>query len=291
MWKSWLATWLLWPMLVASHVGISRGLTQDTPIRFMPSNTFGSESPEDDEEASERWIETDRNSFTLAPTAVEPGRLIAETSYSLQVLEQSDFKHSFPELLLRYGLLERVELRLGWNYETGPESEVVEGDIADFFSADVEQQMLYGTKLQMTRQRGWKPSSIVILQGITPTIASASTTRLRTGVAWGWRLPNYWVVNAAMRYGTEVEAEDRFNIWAPSVVVRIPFGERRRWFTHLEYFSLNSSGKEDNFAAQVVDTGLHWIPTPNSEVGFLIGTGLNRDSPEMLVNVGIAFRF
>src|SRR5262249_57778444 len=31
--------------------------------------------------------------------------------------------HSFPELLLRYGLTKRLELRLGWNYEVGSGNE------------------------------------------------------------------------------------------------------------------------------------------------------------------------
>ncbi len=48
---------------------------------------------------------------------------------------------SFPELLLRYGIGDRFELRLGWNYETGREVVPGTGTIGGFFAANAEQQM------------------------------------------------------------------------------------------------------------------------------------------------------
>lgn len=34
---------------------------------------------------------------------------------------------SFPELLVRYGMTEKIELRLGWNFEVGGAGDVVSG--------------------------------------------------------------------------------------------------------------------------------------------------------------------
>jgi hypothetical protein len=64
-------------------------------------------------------IETDRDSFTPAISTAGRGRLIVESAYSFLDNRHVPETHSFPELLLRYGVAERVELRLGWNYEVG----------------------------------------------------------------------------------------------------------------------------------------------------------------------------
>jgi hypothetical protein len=46
-------------------------------------------------------------------------RLVLESSYTFQDNPGVPPTHSFPELLVRYGVMERLELRLGWNYEAG----------------------------------------------------------------------------------------------------------------------------------------------------------------------------
>ena len=80
-----------------------------------------------------------------------------------------------------YGIGDRFELRLGWNYETGRERLPGAGDIAGFFGANAEQQMYYGFKGVVTKQSGWMPGSAVLVQGHTPTGGPQSVTQLR---AW-----------------------------------------------------------------------------------------------------------
>ncbi len=58
-------------------------------------------------------IETDRDSFTPATTIAGWRRLIVESAYSFIDNRGVKETHSYPELLLRYGLTERLELRLG----------------------------------------------------------------------------------------------------------------------------------------------------------------------------------
>ena len=76
---------------------------------------------ESDSETQERedFIETDRNSFTFAPMTPRDGRLIFESAYSYINIGKEGPKHSFPESVFRYGIGDRLELRLGYNFETG----------------------------------------------------------------------------------------------------------------------------------------------------------------------------
>lgn len=64
-------------------------------------------------------LETDRDAFTFAPTTAGGGTSILETSYSFLDNRIGPETHSVPEVLVRRGLGDRVEARLGFNYEAG----------------------------------------------------------------------------------------------------------------------------------------------------------------------------
>ena len=64
-------------------------------------------------------LETDRDAFTFAPTAAGADTSILEASYSFIDNRTGPESHSFPEVLVRRGIGETVEARLGFNYEAG----------------------------------------------------------------------------------------------------------------------------------------------------------------------------
>lgn len=243
-------------------------------------------------------IETDRDSFTPATTTAGRRRLVVESAYSF--LDNRGFKetHSLPELLLRYGLTDRVELRLGWNYEVGGEAADVsgaeggEGRLAGPGRLVREYTLSYGLKVGLTDPAGWVPRTAVIVQGFTPTGGSGgvptATQLVATGVA-GWELPNRWRFDAAVRYGTASEGGDRYNQWAPSAVLRVPVGER--WAVHGEYFGIATSGKAEGVTQHYFSPGVHHLVTPDLEVGARVGWGLNDQSTRFFANVGVGYRF
>src|SRR5262245_53440988 len=271
------------------------------PPEAVAAEVAGSSASEGDEsgtdtEADERveFIETDRNSFTFAPMTPGRGRLIVESAYSYINIGSEGTKHSFPETVFRYGVADRLELRLGYNFETGRASEAAEGDIAGNFGINAEQQVLYGFKYQVTRQpaeSGILPNSAFLAQAHTPVGSIEGRTQMRMGYAWGWVLPNGWTFDSAFRFGTDREGGDGFTLWAPSTVLKIPLGRDKRWFTHVEYFGIMTQAKEDDFSKQFIDTGLHYFVTPNFEVGSVVAFGINDQTRGVLVNVGFGIRF
>lgn len=245
-------------------------------------------------DAREEFIETDRNSFTFAPVTPGRNRLILESAYTHIAIGGEGTKHSFPEAVLRYGVGDRLELRLGYNFETGPASEVAEGDIAGNFGINAEQQILYGFKYAITRQQSnfrLIPHSAVLTQAHTPVGSLEGQTQIRAGYVFGWQLRNGWTFDNALRFGTDREGSDGYTLWAPSSVLRIPLGAEKRWFTQVEYFSVMSQAKEKDFSKQFIDTGLHYFVTPNFEVGTIVAFGINEQSRGLLLNVGFGIRF
>jgi outer membrane putative beta-barrel porin/alpha-amylase len=244
---------------------------------------------------AEGEIETDRDSFTPSVRTVGKGWLVTEAAYSFIDNRNARETNSLPELLFRYGITERIELRLGFNYEAGGTGSSVSGggsgggEFLEPGALEHETNISYGLKVALTRQDEWLPESIVIVQGFTPTSGRDTATQYIVTYAWGWELPNCWKLDAAVRYSEDSEDGDRFNIWAPSIVLKVPFAER--WAGHIEYFSEMSANKREDFSKQFISPGLHCLLTPNLEVGVRVGWGMNTQSPLFFSNVGVGWRF
>src|SRR5262249_14281179 len=125
-------------LILASLASTVRGQAADPPpapasIETGAAIDRGETEASSEQDEIEDFIETDRNSFTSARLTAGDNRLIVESSYSFIDIPGQKTKNSFPELLMRYGIGDRFELRLGWNYETGRERVPGAGSIAGFF--------------------------------------------------------------------------------------------------------------------------------------------------------------
>lgn len=251
------------------------------------------ERAEPGNEASELpELETDRDAFTPASSTAGDGLTILETSYSFIDNRNVAETHSYPELLVRRGVSERLELRVGWNYEVGGAGNTASGVGSEHFEVGVierESQLLYGFKALVTEQEHWRPRSAVIVQGYTPTSGEATASDVVAGYVFGWELPNRWRLDSAIRYGTEHDPEDYFNIWASSIVLRLPLDER--WHAHVEYFGIFSDGAEQEFSRSFVSPGLNYLLNENLELGLRVGWGITDDAPNFFSNVGVGWRF
>lgn len=238
-------------------------------------------------EAEEEHIETDRDSFTRSPRTVPLGRLVVEGSYTFLEQDAEHDGHLYPDLLVRYGLTDWFELRAGWTYESGKfhqlapaEGEKVEEGIA-----------IYGAKASLTAAEGWIPDSALIASGYTPTSGESNDTDFSVEYAVGWRNERGWELDGGLRWFALAEEEDRFQEWAPSVVLKSPMLLCERLNVHVEYFSLHSLDREDNYGQYYVGPGAHWLITPDLEIGARVFWGFGEDSAEFICNAGLGARF
>ncbi len=103
-------------VLMTSAAVLAAGGAQLARAQRLPAPLESSPLPE---------LETDREAFTPATSTAGKNLWIVESSYSYIDNRDTPDTNSFPELLVRYGLTDRVELRLGWNYEAGGGGNVV----------------------------------------------------------------------------------------------------------------------------------------------------------------------
>lgn len=272
---------------------------------ILKNKTEGTESEPEGEENEppeeeprspfEDKIETDRDAFTPSLKTAPLNRWILESSYSFIDNRGSPDTNSFPELLFRYGLNKHLELRLGWNYEVGGGGNVVSGSSGES-SEGVDtsrlsrvNKLLYGIKVQVSEQKSWLPDSIAIVQGYTPTGGDATNTEVLATYAFGWRLPNRWRWDSSIRFITDSDNGNHYEVWAPSSVLRVPLGERFQ--VHSEFFGLFSEDRASNFSFVYFSPGCHYLITPNLELGVRVGWGLNEQTARFFSNVGFGWRF
>jgi hypothetical protein len=240
-------------------------------------------------------IETDRDSFTPATTIAGPERWIVESAYTFLDHRREKDAHSVPELLVRYGLTDVFELRLGWNYEVGDAGNDISGldgfDETPSRTATLEREsrVAYGLKAAITDQIDWIPRSAVLLHGFTPTSGESSQSQFAAAYVFGWELARGWQLDSALRYAAGGTSDDRSNGWAPSVVLKAPLGERVN--VHAEYFGIFSDGRADEFSRQYFSPCVHYLITPDLELGMRLGWGLSDDSSRFFSNVGLGWRF
>ncbi len=241
----------------------------------------------------ENPIETDRDSFTPSVRTVGRRATVIESAYSYIVNRRGYETHSFPEFLVRYGLFERFELRLSANFEAGGPSAGVSGsgtsDFPEGSALERESSISYGFKFALTRQDAWLPESALIVIGTTPTSGPETTTNITTTYVFGWEFFRAWKLDAAIRYRSASERDDRFDLWAPSVVLKIPIGPR--WDVHAEYFGIFSNNRMADTSVSYFSPGVHYLITPNFEIGARVGWGLNDQAAAFFTNVGVGVRF
>jgi len=268
--------------------------TSEIPAITTPISETSERLENGEREESERdEIETDRDSFTPSTKTVGQHRTVVESAYTFLDNRRLKETHSFPELLIRYGVTERLELRLGWNYEVGGAGNTVsgsgEGSESLFGELERESNLNIGLKYRIADQCRWRPESSLILATIVPTSGPEKQPLFVGTYVFGWETANRWKLDAAIRYSTDVAEGDHFSDWAPSVVVKAPLGEK--WNVHAEYFGIFTQDKEHDDVKHFFSPGVHYLVSPDFEVGVRVGWGLNDQSSRFFSNVGLGYRF
>jgi uncharacterized membrane protein YfcA len=240
-----------------------------------------------------RELDADRDAFTPMTHTVEFGSALVETAYTYIENRDGPATHSLPELLVRAGILERVELRFGVNYEAGSGGSVVtaveSGEGVDRDEFATEASLLYGCKAILTEQEAWLPRSVGIVEAYTPTAGDVWATEPAATYAFGWELDAGHRIDAGIRYVYAASEEGTFDKWMPSAVLRWPLTER--FEVHGEWFGTWTDGLEDEKVRPFAGPGGHVVIAPGLELGLRVGWGLTRDAANFYSDFGFARRY
>lgn len=237
---------------------------------------------------------TDRPDQTESSTVVPPGYVQIETGWSLSRNEVGGIQsntHTFPGTLFRIGVLDRMEIRLGYDgsqwerNRSGGQSATSNG------SGD----MGIGTKLYFWEEQGWIPEA-ALLAGLSlpigqdqfssgrvdPSFRMSLSHTLSDRLSFGYNLGATW--ESALE---DTGDRDTLSLFNYTAALGIGLTDRVGLFA--EVFGdipLNADGGPQNS----FDGGLTYLILDNLQIDGAAGVGLSHSADDWFVGLGITVR-
>jgi hypothetical protein len=232
-------------------------------------------------------MEPDRPDFTEGTGLVPLGHPQIEVGMTRSA-SGDDRLWTFGEALLRVGLNDRIEARIGLNsydrFEPG------QGPNVDGF-----EDPYLGVKIRLAETegaRGLPPSAVSLLLLTTVPIGadgiSAEVWQPTAKLALGWDLTPRFSLSSNLNYSYLAEGEERFHQIAASLSAGFALTDRLGSFVEAYGFSREGPGGDSTGYA---DTGLSYALSDDLALDARIGTGLQGPHPNNFAGVGISLRW
>lgn len=265
------------------HVG--RGCRATLVVLFLclGSTTLGQI------EVSPSDLVTDRPDQTESSETVRPGYVQLEFGWTH--VEDNDgadvTADSFPQTLVRLGVLDNLELRFGFDGYTW---EDIDGLGADDGAGDLD----IGLKWKMWEEAGWRPQTAVLAgtsvpagqepfssERFDPSVRLACSHTVSERLSLGYNVAGIWSseLNDAGRRETDASV-------AYSAVLGIalsgPLG------TFVEFFG--QAPTDGGKPANSLDAGLTYLLADNLQVDVLGGVGVSEAADDWFIGAGLVWR-
>jgi len=228
---------------------------------------------------------TDRPDFTESASTVAPGRFQFELGYTV-AKAGDETEHDFGELLARLGVLSWLEARLGLNSfvllrEPGPDQQGIQ-DLTVGFKALIRGASAGGSRLA---------PRLALLGGLD--LPTGSDDFGSSEVVPGAKLIAAWDVsdrvviasNVGWAYG--YAENERYHQGIGSLVtgysVSDPITVYVEWYG---LFPENRAGGANHY----LNGGFAWLLSPDLQLDWRIGAGLQDPDPNWFTGVGLSFR-
>ncbi len=242
---------------------------------------------------------TDRPDFTESTEAVPTGHVQLEAGYTFTFDREGTDRvrdHAAPEFLLRIGLVENLELRIGWDGYSWTESQF-EGETRSGRRTTHEtwsqgaNDLSLGFKYKLVEQDGWIPHFGVIGAITVPSgSAGVSSGDVDPEIVflWAYDITESFAVAGNVGLAAPTDDDDRFFQVSASLSAAVALSEKVG--AYVEYFGFYPNAEHSD-AAHSVNGGLTYLINNNFQIDWRIGAGLNEEADDFFTGVGFAFRF
>ncbi len=239
------------------------------------------------EDNSTATIATDRPTQTTSPYIITPKLFQIETGFYQQqtnlsgtnILNSIDSKFQnivYNSLLLRYGISDKLELRL--NQEYGRTRQLIDDVVTEQSDASFGPTTI-GVKYQFMEENGWRPAVAL------------------NGHVGGQFLSSGSGVTGDLRVNFQNNLSDKFNVSYNVGIILIENSSNVGLWTLNLGFSvspkltvfLEGYGFSDSFSSQQsIDFGFLYLISPNFQVDFFGGFGMSEFAPDSLFGFGLS---
>ena len=242
---------------------------------------------------------TDRPDFTESTDAVPRGRFQLEMGYTFTYdREEKDRvrNHTAPEFLLRVGLFDDFELRLGWEGYSWSENQF-EGQTRGGRSVIRENwtqgsnDVLIGFKYKFFEQDGLRPHFGIIGALSMPSGSSSVSSGdvdPELVLLWAYDVTDWFSV--AGNVGMAVPTEESGRFLQTSSSLSAAFAVSDEVGTYVEYFGFYPNA-DNSDAAHSLNAGVTYLITDNFQLDVRAGFGLNEEADDFFTGVGFSWRW
>ncbi|MBF4984658.1 transporter [Nonlabens mediterrranea] len=230
---------------------------------------------------------TDRPDATESPYTVGKGNFQIETGalFTDESFEDTDIKTSvYNTALLRYGLSNNFELRLGWDYQK-VNSKFGGNEI---FDATGFNPLLVGAKIEITNEDGWIPQIGLIGHLRLPFTAVSEFKPEDTGMDFLFSFDHTLNDRAGLAYNLGARiGDDRSLEYIYSLAYGYSITEKIGAYAEVYGFF-----PESDQAGHLWDAGMTYLVNNNLQLDATIGTGFqgSNTNQDLLFSFGFSYR-
>ncbi len=241
---------------------------------------------------------TDRPDFTESTESVPAGHFQLEVGYLFTHDREDDVRvrdHS-PELLLRIGVVEDFELRIGWSAYSFTETQFSDRSTVGrpFTREDWDQganDLSLGFKLKLLEQDGWVPHFGILGELNLPTGSAgfaAEDVQPKIGLLWAYDLTDDVGLAGNLNFAVTNDEGDQFLQTSASLSLAVTLTDQLG--AYVEYFGFYP-GAEDSDMAHSLNGGLTYLITKDFQLDARAGFGLNEQADDFFAGVGFSWRY
>ncbi|WP_179021545.1 transporter [Winogradskyella forsetii] len=229
---------------------------------------------------------TDRPDATEASSTVGKGTLQIETGGLFESFEENNTtseNYTYNTTLIRYGILDNVELRVGWDFVEGITK--VNGRKLDNVTSGLS-PLLLGLKLDIAEEKGSMPE-IALIGHVFPLFSASADYRPET-TGIDFRLSLSHTLSEKSSLGYNIGAKWGNDSPEAAAIYSLSYGyslsDKFGCFTEL-YGDL----PEDSSANHYWDAGFTYLPCNDLQFDIYGGTSITQGQ-DLLIGMGLSYR-
>ena len=230
---------------------------------------------------------TDRPDQTESSSTVPHKSLQIETGFVIENIKTESISQksfAYNTTLLRYGLLENFELRLGLEY-LGDKTEIINTDAKNTISG--LSPLYAGFKTKIANEDGWKPE-IAFLGGlILPFTAHENykTSYSAADIRFSFAHTLSDRFSLGYNLGAQWDGETAIPGYFYSAALGVGVTDKIGFF--LESYGLVA---EEGDAEHMLNAGITYLALPNLQFDMSGGIGINEQATDNFISFGLSYR-
>ncbi|EDP70979.1 hypothetical protein FBALC1_00807 [Flavobacteriales bacterium ALC-1] len=231
-------------------------------------------------------IVTDRPDATEASSTVGKGTLQIETGGLYESFEKNNIKsetYTYNTALIRYGILDNLELRLGWNFVEGVTK--VNGNKLDNVASGLS-PLLLGVKIDIAEEKDGMPE-IALIGHVFPIFSASADFRPETtGVDFRFSLSHTLSEKSSLGYNIGAQWGNDSPEAAGIYTLAYGYSLSDKFGFYAELYG---DLPEDNSANHYWDAGFTYLASNDLQFDVYFGTSIT-EGQDLLLGMGLSYR-